>query len=235
MADDLAVAQVDKQADVVPAVADAHVGQVAAHVGARRVPAELPGDHVRQVGLVGPSGMVFEPLAAICAGQAVLPHYPADAPAVGGYAVPGERRLDLAGPVAPAVGLVRRQHGGLDGVGPPGRPARPHGVVGRARNAEDLSSRRYRVAVVLAAIAVTFVRISAPLVFKASTFMRSLRFSRSSSITRFCSGVRLSAACGDPAALIDLTHLSTALFDRPHSRIASASGFPAFTSSTICR
>lgn len=65
--------------------------------------------------------------------------------------------------------------------------------------------------------------------------MRSLRFSRSSSITRFCSGVRPSAACGDPVALIDLTHLSTVLFDRSHSRIASALGFPALTSSTICR
>ena len=65
--------------------------------------------------------------------------------------------------------------------------------------------------------------------------MRSLRFSRSSSITRFCSGVRLSAACGDPVASIDLTHLSTALFDRSYSPITSALGFPAFTSSTICR
>lgn len=119
MADDLAVAQVDERTDVAPAAADAHVGQVAAHMGAGRVPAELPSDHVRQVGLVGPSGMVFEPLAAICAGQAVLLHYPADAPAAGGYAVPGERRLGLAGPVAPAAGLVRRQHGGLDGVGRP--------------------------------------------------------------------------------------------------------------------
>ena len=138
MADDLAVAQVDEQADVVPAAADAHVGQVAARVGARRVPAELPGDHVRQVGLVWPAGTAFEPPAAICASQDVLPHYPADASAAGGYAVPGERRLDLAGPVAPAAGLVRRQHGGLDGVGRPrSRPARPHGVVGRARNAED--------------------------------------------------------------------------------------------------
>lgn len=124
MADDLAVAQVDEQAGVVPAAADAHASRVAAHVGARRVPAELPGDHVRQVGLVGPAGMAFEPPAAICAGQAVPPHYPADAPAAGGYAVPGESRLDLAGPVAPAVGLVRRQHGGLDGVGRPGAAQR---------------------------------------------------------------------------------------------------------------
>ena len=65
--------------------------------------------------------------------------------------------------------------------------------------------------------------------------MRSLRFPRSSSIARLCSGVRLSAACGDPAALIDLTHLPAVLFDRSYSRITSASGFPAFTSSTVCR
>lgn len=119
MADDLAVAQVDEQADVVPAAADAHVGQVAAHMGAGRAPAELHGDHVRQVGLVGPVGTAFEPFAVICADQAVLPHYPADTSEAGGYAVPGERRLDLAGPVAPAAGLVRRQHGGLNGVGRP--------------------------------------------------------------------------------------------------------------------
>lgn len=34
--DDLAVVQVDEQADVVPSAADAHVGQVAAHADARR-------------------------------------------------------------------------------------------------------------------------------------------------------------------------------------------------------
>ncbi len=236
MADDLAVAQVDEQADVVPAAADAHVGQVAAHVGARRVPAELPGDYVRQVGLVGPAGMAFEPLAAICAGRAVLPHYPADAPAAGGYAVPGERRLDLAGPVAPAAGLVRRQHGGLDGVGRPrGRPARPHRVVGRARNAEDLALRRYRVAAGVRRYHRHFRANISAACFKTLTSMRSLRFSRSSSMTLVWSGVRLSAAWGDPVAFIDVIHLRTVDLPRSHSAMISLMGLPALHSSTTCR
>ena len=50
---------------------------------------------------------------------------------------------------------------------------------------------------------------------------------------RFCSGVRLSAACGDPDPFIAFTHLSTVLLHRSHSRITSDLGFPAFMSSTI--
>ena len=67
----LAVAQVDQQADAVPASSDAHVGQVAARVGARRAAAEAPRHHVRHVGPVGHVAMTLEPFAPVRADQAV--------------------------------------------------------------------------------------------------------------------------------------------------------------------
>ena len=57
------------------------------------------------------------------------------------------------------------------------------------------------------------------------TSIRSLRFSRSGSRIRFYSGVRLSAARGEPVSFIDLTRLS--------SSMASRLGFPALWRSTI--
>lgn len=74
MADDLPVAEVDEQADVVPRCPDAYAGQVAAYLGARRPAAEAARDDVRHVGLVDRPGVHLEPLPAVCAGQAVLPH-----------------------------------------------------------------------------------------------------------------------------------------------------------------
>ena len=72
-ADDLPAAEVDEQADVVPRGPDAHVGQVAAYMGARRPAAEAARDDVGHVGLVDRPGVHLEPLPAACAGQAVLP------------------------------------------------------------------------------------------------------------------------------------------------------------------
>lgn len=69
---------------------------------------------------------------------------------------------------------------------------------------------------------------------KMSTSIRSLRFSRSGSRIRFYSGVRLSAARGEPVAFIGLTRLSTVLLPRSHSSMASRLGFPALWRSTIC-
>ena len=144
----LAVAQVDQQADAVPASSDAHVGQVAARVGARRAAAEAPRHRVRHVGPVGHVAMTLEPFAPVRADQAVFPHYPADAPATGGYAGPRQRRLYLARAVAAMAGLVRCDHVALDGVGRfRAFGAEVHRVVGGARNAKDLALRRYRVAV----------------------------------------------------------------------------------------
>ena len=65
--------------------------------------------------------------------------------------------------------------------------------------------------------------------------MRSRLFSRPGPMTLFRSGVRLSAACGEPDRFIAFTHLSTALLDRSYSRITSDLGFPALTSPAICR
>lgn len=69
---------------------------------------------------------------------------------------------------------------------------------------------------------------------KTSTSIRSLRFSRSGSRIRFCSGARLSAARGEPVAFIGLIRLSTVLLSRSHSSLASRLGFPALWRSTIC-
>lgn len=96
VADDLPVAGVDEQADVVPRRPDAHAGQVAAYMGARRPAAEAARDDVRHVGLVDRPGVHLEPLPAVCAGQAVLPHDAADAAPADGNARPPGRRLDLA-------------------------------------------------------------------------------------------------------------------------------------------
>ena len=48
MADDLPVAEVDEQADVVPRRPDAHAGQVAAYMGARRPAAEAARDELKK-------------------------------------------------------------------------------------------------------------------------------------------------------------------------------------------
>ena len=68
MADDLPVAEVDEQADVVPRCPDAYAGQVAAYLGARRPAAEAARDDVRHVGLVDRPG---------CTLNLFLPYVPA--------------------------------------------------------------------------------------------------------------------------------------------------------------
>lgn len=65
-------------------------------MGARRPAAEAARDDVRHVGLVDRPGVHLEPLPAVCAGQAVLPHDAADAAPADGNARPPGRRLDLA-------------------------------------------------------------------------------------------------------------------------------------------
>lgn len=44
--------------------------------------------------------------------------------------------------------------------------------------------------------------------------MRSLLFSRSNSMILFCSGVLLSAACGEPVALMESIHLRSVVLPR---------------------
>ena len=142
VADDLPVVEVDEQADVVPRGPDAHVGQVAAYMGARRPAAEAARDDVGHVGLVDRPGVHLEPLPAVCADQAVLPHDAADPAPADGDARPLERRLYLARAVPALAGGVGRDHGRRGGVrrgGPVG--PRAHGVVRRPRDAEEPALR----------------------------------------------------------------------------------------------
>lgn len=142
VADDLPVVEVDEQADVVPRGPDAHVGQVAAYMGARRPAAEAARDDVGHVGLVDRPGVHLEPLPAVCADQAVLPHDAADPAPADGDARPLERRLYLARAVPALAGGVGRDHGrrgGVRRVGPVG--PRAHGVVRRPRDAEEPALR----------------------------------------------------------------------------------------------
>ena len=107
---DLPVAGVDEQAGVVPRGPDAHVGQVAAYMGARRPAAEAARDDVGHVGLVDRPGVHLEPLPAVCADQAVPPH-DVEGPATadgGGWRrrQPIERRVHLARAVPALAGAV---------------------------------------------------------------------------------------------------------------------------------
>lgn len=97
----------------------------------------------------------------------------------------------------------------------------------RPRDAEKPALRRYGVAALVGRYGPHFRAYISAACFKTSTSIRSLRFSRSSSRIRFCSGVRLSAARGEPVAFIDLTHLSTVLLPRPYSSMISRLGLPA--------
>lgn len=236
MAHYLSVAQVDEQADVVPSAADAHVRQVAAHVRARGAPPEAPRHDAGRIGLVGLAGMDLESLPAVGARQAVFPHDTANPAPADRFARPSQRRLYLARAAAAAARLVDRQHVGLDGVGRLRRVCpRAHGAVGRPWHAEDIALRRYRAAAGVRRYHRHFRANISAACFKTSTSMRSLRFSRSSSMTLAWSGVRLSAAWGDPVAFIDVIHLRTVDLPRSHSAMISLMGLPALCSSTTCR
>lgn len=230
------VVQVDGQAGVVPSAADARVRRAAARVRARGAPPKAPRRDVGRIGLVGLAGMGLEFLPAVGARQAVLPHDAANPAPADRFARPSQRRLYLARAVATAARSVDRQHVGLDGIGQLRRVCqRAHGVAGRARNAEDLALRRYRAAAGVRRHRRRFRANIGAACFKASTSMRSLRLSRSSSMALAWSGVRLSAARGDPAAFIDAIHLRTVDLPRPYSATIPLMGLPALRSSTICR
>lgn len=141
-ADDLAVVEVDEQADVAPGAAGAHVGEVAADVRARSVPVEGPVERVRQLRLVRLARVRLEALPPVRAREAALPHDAGYPPAARDDAAPLERRLDLPRAV-PALALrMDGESVGLDGVRRGrGLRARAEAVVGRARHAEDLSLR----------------------------------------------------------------------------------------------
>lgn len=180
--------------------------------------------------------MDLEFLPAVGARQAAFPHDAANPAPADRFARPCQRRLHLARAVATATRLVDRQRVGIDGVGRLRRVCpRAHGVVGRPWHAEDVALRRYRAAAGVRRHRRRFRANIGAACFKASTSMRNLRFSRSSSMTLAWSGVRLSAAWGDPVAFIDAIHLRTVDLPRSYSAMISPMGSPALRSSTICR
>ena len=204
VADDLPVAGVDEQADAVPRGPDAHVGRVAAYMGARRPAAEAARDGVRRVGLVDRPGAHLEPLPALCADRAVLPHGAAGPAPADGDARPPGRRLYLARAVPALAGDVDRGPAGAAGSGTAGRPARrAHGPVRRPRDAEEHALRRYGVAALIGRHGPHFRAHIGAACFKTSTSIRSLQLSRSSSRIRFCSG------CGCPRRAASRSRLST--------------------------
>lgn len=142
VADDLPVAGVDERAGAVPRGPGAHVGRVAAYMGARRPAAEAARDGVGRVGPVGRPGVHPGPLPAVCADRAVLPRDAADPAPADGDARPPGRRLYLARAVPALAGGVGRDHGRRGGVrrgGPVG--PRAHGAVRRPRDAEEPALR----------------------------------------------------------------------------------------------
>ena len=145
--DDLAVVQVDQQADVAPPGSHAHIGEVADDVGPGRAPVELLVDDVGDVGLACARAAWLELGVGIGADQALALHDADDAAPAEHDAPAGEGRLDLPGPVPSAALLERRRHLLGGGIGRLGR-LRPaaHGAAGRSGRAEDLALRRYRVA-----------------------------------------------------------------------------------------
>ena len=178
-ADDLPVAGVDEQADAVPRGPDAHAGQVAAYMGARRPAAEAARDGVGRVGLVDRPGCTLNLFPPYAPAGPFPPHDAADpAPADGDARAPGWR-LYLARAVPALAGGVGRDHGRRGGVrrgGPVG--PRAHGVVRRPRDAGEPALRRYGVAVLVGRHGPHFRAHIGAARFKTSTSIRSLRFSR---------------------------------------------------------
>jgi len=113
VADDLAVVQVDEQADVAPCAEHAHVGEVAYDVGVRGVPVELAVQDVGQPGLVGLFRMGLELGLGVAARQVARLHDGAYPPAARDDLALGQRPLYPPGPVAPAAPAELL----LDGVG----------------------------------------------------------------------------------------------------------------------
>ena len=140
--DDLAVVQVDQQADVAPPGSHAHIGEVADDVDPGRAPVELPVDDVGDVGLACARAARLELGVGIGADRALALHDADDAAPAEHDAPAGEGCLDLPGPVPSAALLERRRHllGGRIGRLGRLRPA-AHGTAGRSGHAEDLALR----------------------------------------------------------------------------------------------
>ena len=136
MAGDAPVRQVDQQAHVCPASADADIGKIARQMRVRGVAVELAVQQVRELRLVDPRPVRFESSARVRARHALFVHDAADAPPGRGDALPFQGGLDLPGAVAFAAVAPDRAHVAGDRIhmlrlGMPGHP-----VVGGAGNAQ---------------------------------------------------------------------------------------------------
>lgn len=162
------------------------------------------------IGLADARAARHELGVGIGADQALALHYAADAAPAEHDAPAGEGRLDLPGPVPSAALLERRRHLLGGGIGRLGR-LRPaaHGAAGRSGRAEDLALRRYRVAAGVRRNHRQFRANISAACFKTSFSMRRRLLSLSRSAMRCCSGVLLTAALGDPVALMELIHRRT--------------------------
>lgn len=176
----------------------------------------------------------FRRAARARAREAVLPHDPAY-PAPGGGdagplegdlrppgAAPAARRLEGAGRVGPdRVGRLRA------------RRMRGHPAVRGAGRARDPALRRCRAAAGVGRHRRRFRANTSAACFSASASVLRRAFPRSSSMRRFCSGVRLSAAAVGPHACTRRIRRSSVDLPRSCSRIASARGLPKSTGATI--
>ena len=141
MAGDAPVRQVDQQAHVRPASADADIGEIARQVRVRGVAVELAVQQVREPGLVGPRPVRFGPSARVRARHALFAHDVADAPSGRGDAFSAQSGLDLPRPVALAAVAPYRANVAGDRIGPLHLGMFDHPVVGGAGNAEDSALR----------------------------------------------------------------------------------------------
>ncbi len=206
----------------------ARVGEVAAGARARSAPAGGPVERVRQLRPVRLARARPGALPPYAPERPSSPHDAGHPPAARDDAAPPGRRLDLPRAVPALAPRMDGESVGLDGARRGrGLRARAGAAAGRARRAEDLAPRRYRVAVGASRHRRHFRADVSAACFRASAPMRGPLLSRSDSMTPSCSGVLSSAARGEPVALMGLIHLRGVVLPRPCSRMVSPGGLPA--------
>lgn len=226
VAGDAPVRQVDEQAHVRPLAADAHVRQVTGQVGARLVAVELAVEDVREPGLVGPRLVWFERSARVRARHALFVHDVADASPGRGDTLPFQGGLDLSGAVAFAAVAPDRAHVAGDRIRTLRLGMFDHPVVGGAGNAQYSALRRYRITGDVGPYHCYFRANISAACFKTSTSISSCLLRLRSSISSFCSGVRLSAAFVEPLLRMPWTQRCGVECETSYSSLTSRAGLP---------
>ena len=235
VAGDAPVRQAGQQAHVRPPVADPHVGKVARQVRVRGVAFELAVQQVRELRLVGPRPVRFEPSARVRARHALFAHDVADASPGRGDAPPFQSVLDLPGAAAFAAVAPDRAHVAGDRIhmlrlGMPGHP-----VVGGAGNARYPASRRYRVACGVGPYHACLRANTGAACSETSTSISNRLLRLPGPTGSFRPGVRLSMARVEPALRMPWTQRRGV--DRAMScpALISREGLPFSYNCTICR